>query len=180
MEFKDLYRQAFHGDDSAEEQLFGLLTVMFQMFMRRKGVGTEDIEDIVQGALVKIARTYRQGDIKGNFAAWAQTIVKNEFIDFCRGRTAQRRRQDELASRFRIPAASTPDPGLKDRLMACLRKLHAANPLHARIVNLHYQGFGPKEVCRRLGITANHRRVALCRARAMLWACLNEEKSQNE
>jgi len=180
MDFNDLYRRAHQGDDSAEQRLFGLMTVMFRMFVRRRGVGTEDVEDIVQSALVKLVRTYRQGEMKSNFAAWAQTTIKNEFIDFCRARSTRRRGQAELASRFPIPAAVPSDPGLKTRLMACLRKLHATNPLHARIVNLHYQGFEPAEVCARLNITANHRRVALCRARAMLDACLKKGEGRDE
>ena len=180
MDFNDLYRKAYDGDSSAETDLFRLLAVMFQMFVRRRGIGTEDIEDIVQNALAKLARSYRRGDLKANFAAWAQTVIKNEFIDFCRARSLRRTKLDELATQPRMPSSPRPDSQLKARLMKCLRKLHEANPLHARIVNLHYQGFTPAEVCARLNVTANHRRVALCRARAMLKACLEEGDSRNE
>jgi RNA polymerase sigma factor (sigma-70 family) len=180
MELDDLYRKAYQGDNAAEEQLFELLTVMFRMFIRRRGVGHEDLEDIVQGALAKVASSYRTDMMKTNFAAWAQTVVKSQFIDFCRSETSRRRKLDELA--FQKDSLTDPinDPTLITRLKECLRKLHAENPLHARIVNLHHLGYTTDEVCRQLSITPNHRRVMLFRARAMLRVCLKEGKRSHE
>jgi RNA polymerase sigma factor (sigma-70 family) len=180
MELDDLYRKAYQGDSPTEEQLFKLLTVMFRMFIRRRGVGHEDLEDIVQGALAKVASSYRRDTVKSNFAAWAQTVVKSQFIDFCRSQSSRQRRQVELDSQQSSLSDPSCDPTLISRLKECLRKLHAENPLHARIVNLHYLGYTTDEVCRQLGITTNHRRVVLCRARAMLRACLKEGKRSHE
>jgi len=180
MELDDLYCKAYQGDSAAEEQLFELLTVMFRMFIRRRGVGHEDLEDIVQGALAKVASSYRRDMMKTNFAAWAQTVVKSQFIDFCRSESSRQRRQVELATQQSSSTDLVHDPTLISRLKECLRKLHAENPLHARIVNLHHLGYTTDEVCRQLGITPNHRRVMLCRARAMLWVCLKEGKRSHE
>ncbi len=180
MDFKDTYLKAFHGDPSAEAELFRLMAVMFQMFIRRKGIGTEDTEDIVQNALAKIAQSYRKGKAKANFAAWAQTVIKNELVDFYRARASRRRMVDESTVVFDLPPVEQPKPELRNKLRSCLRKLHESNPLHARILNLHYQGYTSSEVCEKLQLTPNRRRVALCRARAMLRACLNQEESPNE
>jgi RNA polymerase sigma factor (sigma-70 family) len=180
MDFNDTYLKAFHGDSAAEAELFRLMAVMFQMFIRRKNIGTEDTEDIVQNSLAKIAQSYRRGKAKANFAAWAQTVVKNELMDFYRARASNRRKLDELAVVVEMPPVEQPERGLRDKLRNCLRKLHESNPLHARILNLHYQGYTPSEVCEKLRLTPNNRRVALCRARAMLRACLNREERPNE
>lgn len=180
MNLDDLYRKAFHGDRAAEEQLFQMLNVMFRMFIRRRGVGNEDLDDIVQSALAKTASAYRRDNMKTNFAAWAQTVAKSQFIDFCRSESSRQRKLVELATQTRNTSRSEHDPTLIRRLKDCLRKLHMANPLHARIVNLHHLGFTTHEVCDQLKITANCRRVALCRARAMLRACLKEENRRHE
>jgi len=180
MDLDDLYHRAFQGDKAAEEQLFQMLTVMFKMFIRRRGVGNEDLEDIVQSALAKIALSYRRDGMKTNFAAWAQTVIKSQFIDFCRSESSRNRGLIELAAHNRNQSRSEYDPTLITRLKDCLRKLHVVNPFHARIVNLHHLGYTANEVCAQLKITANNRRVALCRARAMLRACLKEGDRHHE
>jgi RNA polymerase sigma factor (sigma-70 family) len=180
MDLDHLYRKAFQGDRAAEEQLFQMLSVMFKMFIRRRGVGNEDLEDIVQSALAKTASSYRRDKMKTNFAAWAQTVAKSQFIDFCRSESSRQRKLVELPDFDQHPNQIKHDPTLIRRLKDCLRKLHMANPLHARIVNLHYQGYTTEEVCDQLKITANYRRVALCRARAMLRACLKEGGRHHE
>lgn len=179
-EFRELYRRAYGGDEKAEEQLFGLLVVMFRVFVRRRGVDKDDAEDVVQTALTSLLGSYRKGEMKANFAAWAQTTVKNALIDFHRARKSRGRRQKDMANTVSTSTAPPSDPILKARLKSCLQKLHASNPLHARIVNLHYLGYSSQEVCRKLDITANNRRVALCRARAMLRACLERGEKSNE
>jgi RNA polymerase sigma factor (sigma-70 family) len=180
MTIDDIYHKAFQGDRAAEEQLFQLLAVMFRMFIRRRGVGNDDLEDIVQSALTKTTLSYRRDTMKTNFAAWAQTVIKSQFIDFCRTESKRQHKLVELTDDEHNPSESKYDPTLITRLKDCLKELHAANPLHARIVNLHHQGYTTNEVCNRLRITPNYRRVALCRARAMLRACLKERKQRHE
>ncbi len=180
MNINELYLQALRGDRSAAAELFGLLTVMFQAFLRRRNVGTEDSEDIVQNALAKIAGSYGRESKKDNFAAWCQTVLKNQFVDFCRAQSTRRNRQTDLTMQEQKLTSPETNPGLKARILSCLNKLHKANSLHARLINLHYQGYTTSEVCTRLKITPNNRRVAMCRARAMLRACLKESEGQNE
>lgn len=180
MNINELYVQALQGDRSAAAELFGLLTVMFGAFLRRRNVGTEDSEDIVQNALAKIAGSYGQESKKDNFAAWCQTVLKNQFIDFCRAQSTRRDHQVDMAIPEQKLASPKTNHGLKARILNCLNKLHQANSLHARLINLHYQGYTTSEVCTRLNITPNNRRVAMCRARAMLRACLKESEGRNE
>jgi RNA polymerase sigma factor (sigma-70 family) len=153
---------------------------MFKAFLRRRNVGPEDAEDIVQNALTKIAKVYRQESAKNNFAAWCQTVLKNQFIDFCRARSSAKNRQIDPTTQVESLVSPGSDHRLRDRMMICLRKLHQANPLHARLINLHYQGYTTSEVCDRLKITANNRRVAMCRARALLRACLKGSEGPHE
>jgi len=176
----ELYHRALQGDNTAEQQLFRHLTVIFRMFIRQRGAGHPDLEDIVQSAMMKVAREYRRTPINSSFGSWAQTVLKNTFIDSCRRESMRRSKLAILASEHRTSSRPLPDPTLKARLKGCLRKVHEINPLHARVVNLHYQGFTAAEICDRLHITVNHLRVSLFRARAVLRTCLKESENDRE
>lgn len=170
----DIYARACNGDSAAEAELFEHLYVSFRLFARLRQWDSAEAEDVIQGAILKILQSYQRTRIRSSFASWAHTILGNEFIDFCRGKAAYQRKLSELAMRHRVPAQSREDPTLKSRLKDCLRRLHETRPLHARVVNLHYQGYTTAEISDKLQITANYLNVVLYRARSMLRAYLKE------
>jgi DNA-directed RNA polymerase specialized sigma24 family protein len=63
---------------------------------------------------------------------------------------------------------------LEPRLLDCLRKLHAVNKRHARLVNLCYQGYSVDEICRKMNLTRTNLYTILSRARTALQVCLDE------
>ncbi|UCC44423.1 MAG: RNA polymerase sigma factor [Candidatus Zixiibacteriota bacterium] len=178
-----LYRQALQGDSASEKELFQCLTVIFRMFVRRRGggsLGSDDVEDIVQSAILKISESYRQVQIRSSFAAWAHSVAKNEFIGFYRNKSIRRRKLSELAVKQEVQPTHNPDSKLRDHLKDCLRRLHEAHPLHARVLNLHYLGYTTVEICDKLQITTGNLYVALHRARAALRACLRKKGAQGD
>ena len=63
---------------------------------------------------------------------------------------------------------------LERQLLDCLRALNRSNGRHARILNLHYQGYSVEEICRRLSLTRTNFYTILSRARTILLACLEK------
>jgi len=61
---------------------------------------------------------------------------------------------------------------LKKKLLDCLNKINDANTRHARVLNLHYQGFIVREICEKLKLTRNGVYILLSRSRTMLKNCL--------
>jgi DNA-directed RNA polymerase specialized sigma24 family protein len=72
------------------------------------------------------------------------------------------------------PVVEDPTPGFKKKLIDCFHKVHRVNRRHARILNLHYQGYSTLEICDKLGVTENNMYVLLMRARKALAICLGK------
>jgi RNA polymerase sigma-70 factor (ECF subfamily) len=169
----ELHERARHGTRSAEEALFEGLTVSFRLFAQHRIGNREDAEEVVQEALVTISTKYRQVAIETSFAAWAYRILVNKILDHLKGKKARGQAMARFSESRREQRSVTSDPTFKRRLLDCLKKVNEANRRHARILNLHYQGYSTQEICERLGITQNHFYVTLSRARSMLQACLD-------
>ena len=67
------------------------------------------------------------------------------------------------------------DPALKERIRECFKRVHRYRQQHARILNLHFQGYSTDEICEKLRMSRNNFYVSLSRARSMLADCLREE-----
>ena len=70
--------------------------------------------------------------------------------------------------------SSATDPSFKRRLLDCLKKVNQTNTRHARILNLHYQGYTVTDICGKFKITRNNVYIILSRARLMLKVCLEK------
>jgi len=75
VDLDELYTQAAGGDQHAESELFAKLTVSFRLIAHHRGWDGPDAEEIVQEALMAIARDYREITVKKSFAAWAHTVL---------------------------------------------------------------------------------------------------------
>ena len=128
----------------------------------------------MQNALLTVAEKYKEIEFEVSFAAWAHQVLNNKILSHykIRARDSQRMVDTETGS----PEGSVDpvDPTLESHLLECLRKVCAANPRHARILNLHYHGFSVAEICGRLDLTRTNFYSILCRARAMLASCLEK------
>jgi len=170
LNINDLHLRVCGGEP--EEELFRILSERFGQFALRRIWNPDDARDVVQNALMVIAREYRQMDFKISFSAWAYKVLETRILDYYKTRDRQASRLVRLSSCHDQFAPTMPIGDLKSRLIACLRKLHKVNRRYATVINLHYQGYRTQEICRILDLTPNGLYIALSRARSMLKKCL--------
>lgn len=174
MDFNELHNRArLHGAED-EKTLFQKITVIYRYFAGHKIRNKEDAQEVVQNALMVVAKKYKEIDIKVSFAAWAHQILKNEIMKYYRSKATQKETNTEPAENIVNSPVHSPDPELKNALLECLRKICRTNPRYARTLNLKYQGYETKEICRKLKTTPGNLHVILFRARSLLKACLNK------
>ncbi|MBU0983786.1 MAG: RNA polymerase sigma factor [candidate division Zixibacteria bacterium] len=172
MQINTLYSNAVDGNRGAEDELFAHLLVSFRLFVQQRVQDSSDREEIVQDALMTIAAKYREIRFDTSFAAWAYRVLNNKVLDYFKTRGRHRAVESPIGDYDPGGRSWEPDPALKARLIDCLRKVNSAQHKHARILNLHYQGFSTAEICDRLKLTTNYFYVMLSRARAALERCL--------
>jgi RNA polymerase sigma factor (sigma-70 family) len=170
----ELYELAASGDKQAEARLFAALTDRFRLFAHLRVWNRDEVDDLVQAALAVVAEEYRSVNIETSFAAWAHKVMQNRLLGYIQ---KQRREKGRMASGDTNncrQASWTPDPTLRMKLLACLKKVGLANRRYARILNLHHIGFSRDEVCERLGVTRDQSYLIMSRARSMLKKCLDK------
>jgi RNA polymerase sigma-70 factor (ECF subfamily) len=170
----ELQESARHGDRVAEEQLFERLTARFRLFVRQRLGTASEAEEVVQEAVTTIFQKYREVDFESSFTGWAYQVLNNKIMTLVKTRERRRSKLDELSVTSEAAPAGRPDSDLEERLLDCLRALNRASPRHARILNLHYQGYTVEEICRRLGLTRTNFYSILSRARGRLQECLEK------
>ena len=180
MNINTLYLKACQGDKAATTQLFHRLRESFWILARHRGLEGHESEDVVQAALTKIATLYREIEIRSSFAAWAQTVMKNQTTEYIRDKITYRRKLAEVSETQAAPRLSSTDFDLKRRLKRCLLRISRINPRYARVISLHSQGYTTKEICAQLQVSANGLYTILSRSRAALRACLEEENMADE
>ncbi|MCP4567112.1 MAG: sigma-70 family RNA polymerase sigma factor [FCB group bacterium] len=173
MNIDAFYNEARSGNNQAEEELFQHLSVRFRLFAHQRIWNEDDVDDIVQSAMMAIAKEYRSLAIEKSFTAWAYKVLDNRILSYIKTKSSRRRRLEPMGEEEVSAGAVDPDPDLESMLLDCIRKVAASNRRYARILNLYYQGYTTEEVCRRLKMTANHSYVTLSRARSMLELCLD-------
>jgi RNA polymerase sigma factor (sigma-70 family) len=172
MNLNDLHKNASAGDKTAETRLFGKLLARFRLIARQRIGDSSDVEEVVQEALVVVARKYRDLKIEVSFGAWAQRVIDLGIKDFYRKKGRQESRRDQYVELLGSSDLSEEDVNLKRRLLHCLKRLHRVNHRHARILNLAYLGFDMTEICQKLALTRNNSYSVLFRARQALKDCL--------
>lgn len=174
MDINELQVAAKRGDKSSEQQLFKKLSVRFHHFLNHKVSSDEDIEDIIQTALMTIAREYKNIEFTRSFSAWAYKVLINVYLNYYKKKKADKGKQVFLPDYNAIPGGWTADPHFEKILIDCLRKISSGNNRYARILNFFYQGFSTEEVCRKLKISSANAYVILSRARSLLKTCLEK------
>lgn len=175
-EIDTLLFQARSGDAKAEDRLFGILRDSFRMFAQQRFRNADDCEDMVQNALVTVAQKYRSLDVHTSFSAWAWQVMKYKMMDHIKVEKARQLRTETLDETVRDDSWPGADHLLRLRMLECLNEVGRASTQFARVLNLHYQGYGTDEICRRLTLKADYLYVLLSRARAMLLRCMEREK----
>ncbi len=171
---QQLYLGARAGNTNDEKEFFRLLHERFLAFAEFKTGNSPAAPDIVQTALMTVADKYRSADIMDDIAPWAHRILLNHIMHYYRAHGRKTDREIHMSETCADQQVSSPDPLLKLKLRECLKKLHAANARHARILNLRYQGYSTEEITDKLAMSRNAFYISLSRARTMLQECLDK------
>ena len=176
MDINSLFQDARTGRRESEDQLFRALRDSFRLFVQLRFRNADDCEDIVQNALVTVAKKYRTIDIHTSFAAWAWKIMNNKILDYIKVERQRQKRTHSYDEAGQEKTTADHDPTLRRRMLDCLRQVGRANDQFARVLNLHYQGYGTSEICSRLQLKSSYFYVVLSRARLMLQRCLQKDE----
>ena len=89
LNINDLHKIAVTGDKSAEAKLFNLLTERFEQFVHRRIWEEESVKDVVQDALMAIAKEYKEITIEKSFSAWAYKVLDNRILSYIKKKRQQ-------------------------------------------------------------------------------------------
>jgi len=128
---------------------------------------------------VAVTGQYDKIMIKSSFSVWANQVLHNKMVDHFRLKRLKTDKMEFLSQQRGVAEVSDPNPMLKIRIKKCFSMINKVHKQHARILNLHFQGYSTDEVCRRMKITRNACYVSLSRARAMLRKCLTQEEQNS-
>ena len=172
-----LFQAARAGDREAENRLMAHLTESFRLFAQHRIWNDEDAEEVVQESLVTILAKYKEVEIETSFGGWTYRVLQNKIFDYVKKKTTRKRLDEANQTGLTENVTSQPDLQLKARLIDCFRKINQRNSRHARVLNLHYQGYSAAEISRRLNVTENNLYVLLSRARRALELCLKKNEA---
>ena len=77
----ELVQSAHAGNREAMDILLRRWVPRLTNWIARRTYDRNDVDDIIQGAIVKILQAFRSGSIPRNFGTWAHTVVKNQSVD---------------------------------------------------------------------------------------------------
>ncbi|MCP4566860.1 MAG: RNA polymerase sigma factor [FCB group bacterium] len=176
LDINTLYKIARNGDQASRDQLFDGLSARFRTFVRLRIQNEMDGEEIVQDALMAIAREYAGITIEISFAAWAYRVLNNRILAYLQTKKKRSQRTSRLPESESSAAMTNhrPDPELKRRLIDCFQKLGRVNRRYARILNLRYQGYQTEEICNKMDVRSSNLYSILSRARSLLELCLEK------
>ncbi|UCD17822.1 MAG: RNA polymerase sigma factor [Candidatus Zixiibacteriota bacterium] len=167
-----LHELAQNGDSRSEDRLFESMSARFRLFVQQKIYNRQDAEEVVQKALMTIAEKYRGLKFKTSFSAWAYEVLKNKVLDYWKAGTFRQKRIIDYLDEMETERTVEPNPNLERKLLDCFKQVSTTNRRHARILNLHYQGYHVKDICKMLNLTTSNFYSILFRARSMLADCL--------
>jgi len=165
LRWADLMRAA-NRDDKASyyrllHELAPVLRGVINRGFARYGLGSEDVEDVVQETLLALHLKRHTWDERRPLFAWVQAIAQNKLVDNLRRRG--RRAQIPLVDVSETLAAHAPSAEMNgvdaERMIARLKGRQRDIVLAITI-----EGVSAREVAERLGMTEGAVRVALHRA----------------
>ena len=132
----------------------------------------------MQDSLKTIFEKYRSTDYEISFSAWAYQVVKNRLLTHAATTNRRERRRVDMTQVETQASTEEIDPDLERRLLICLERINRAHPRHARILNLHHQGYSQVDICERVGLTRTNFYTILSRARTALEECLKKGETK--
>jgi RNA polymerase sigma factor (sigma-70 family) len=172
MDINEIVRAAQSGDSIAENRLFAWLRERFEHFVSHRIWNEASAQDVVQEALMAIAREYKTVEFQKSFAAWAYKLLNYRILQYIETKTRESARTEPLEFADTLANPRESDIDLRMQLADCLKKLHSFNSRHAEIIALHQEGFTTDEICSKLQMSPNALYISLSRARRLLERCL--------
>ncbi len=174
IKINELYKSALSGDKDALNSLYETLSARFRLFMRHKVNNEDDVEDIVQEALMTIIKEFNKVEIRTSFSAWSYKVLDNKFLGFLQKKGRHAAKENNITDQFlaNLSDKRTIDHELRRKIIDCMQKLVENNLRGARIINLYHQGFTTDEICERMNISTSNYYSILFRTRSQLEKCL--------
>jgi RNA polymerase sigma-70 factor, ECF subfamily len=170
-EFKALMIAAQAGDAVAQRRLLTLLAGRLRAFYARR-LASDDVEDLVQEALLAIHLKRATYDPRFEFGPWAFAIARYKLIDHFRRTGA--RKTTPLEDAGELLAADNPEEGAVRRdLSKLLSKLSPRQRALMRDVKL--EGYSMEEAADRAGMTVGAAKVGVHRAMRRLMKEVDDE-----
>lgn len=159
------------GDSEAEEQLFESLFVRFKLFAIRQLGSSMEADEVAQRACLTVHSKYKSELFTVSFEAWAYGVFKKTLQSYQRDTARKDNRNvkgDEMDS---LATRESSEPLYAVHLRECLVEIKKSFPRYMRILNLHYHGYQPAEICSRLNLNIDQFYVYLSRGRSLLKEC---------
>lgn len=147
VDIDELARRACDGDMSALGELVCRMTPRLRTFLRRRGVGPELLDELVQEIWLKVAVGLRTFDTRRGFVPWLLVVSRNRLADHWRRQGSQQvlNGLSEAPAEAREPASMLAD---MDLVAQGLRELPA--PQRSLIRLRYWEGLELKEIAARL------------------------------
>ncbi|MBD3233826.1 MAG: hypothetical protein GF315_08895 [candidate division Zixibacteria bacterium] len=179
MDIDDLLKEAQNGDKKAESRLFEILCLRFTKLANYNSMkNKQDIEDIVQKALITVASEYKKMDFQTGFLKWADRIMTLKLWNHFTKRRRWKKIQIPLSDyQHEINAPSTDeDQELRRMILRCFEMVVGSEKLYANVLALSYEGYKAPEISQKMSITTNYCYYLLSIARAKIEECLEKGK----
>ncbi len=179
---------AQNGDAAAYESLLTSLLPVLRAFVRRRGVGASEVEDVVQEILLLIHRARHTWRAGRPFDPWMWAIARNASTDALRRQTRERSRRDHgldcfsdrpivmealAADRSRDPEARFTAQELAPNLVAALSRLPASQRQAVEL--LYLEQLSVADAAARAGVSRSALKVRAHRGSRALRAALRTE-----
>jgi RNA polymerase sigma-70 factor (ECF subfamily) len=178
---------AQEGDAGAYESLLISLVPILRAFVSRRGVGSNEVEDVVQEVLLLIHRARHTWRPDRSFDPWMWAIARNASTDALRRQGRERSRRDPLPDEFGeelratgVAGTTLADPeqqlaarDLEPQLEEALGTLPAAQRQAMEL--LYVEQLSVAEAAERAGVTMTALKVRAHRGSRALRAVLTKD-----
>jgi RNA polymerase sigma-70 factor, ECF subfamily len=164
------------GDAAAYHRFLGDLSAHLRAFLRRRLASMPDeVEDLVQEALLAVHNQRHTFDARQPLTAWVHAIARYKLVDFLRRRSRHDVLTEPLDEERDVLSSVDADAAEARRDLA---RLLEALPERQRmpIVYLKVQGLSVVEVARLTGMSAPAVKVAVHRGLKALAAMIRDER----
>jgi len=170
----DIFRMTRGGRGSSATASFSLIAgerSRWLAFLRSRGLGQEDAEDVLQSALLKAFEHLNRTEIEDS-AAWFYRVLRNALIDHFRKSAGERRRLEALENEWRAASEDGLSSAVAEAIEPCpcfRTRLEELNDRYAALIQkVDLEGHVPAVVAAESGRSVNTVHVALHRARQAL------------